>query len=720
MDMEGVSLNPVSDPPPEQVRRDISALQISLNSLVEALQDLQVDARDTPNMLTAEQLQRRFSESLGAFKEYLADAQKLNHTFQSLSDLLQRVQALTTEVERLQTQVNEEHTLSKVTAAIHASQEKTVQAFHDLSTDEYEVARLRNESRVRQGIDTKMDQFQLRAQERTELDIYRRQQSQVDAGQISARERAELDNFRQQKSYLESIQLAVRERSELDNLRQQQPLQLTVRDIQELATLRSERAQFQAVQLSAQDRADLATLRSQQSLQLTVNERAELVSLRNQRQQFNSLQLASNERTQLALLQEENKILREQKVSADKMRLDSSERSELENLRRQANQALTQLGEVHQVVVGTEASEGILHKVDNIENTLSTGKDAEQRNLTTFIPRTLRGISDSMTKVLNIVEKLPTDAESELPHKGRRTNEQLVGSNIIPRAERSSPPQEGHHRRSLSHSSSRASLATHELRHGHFKGAFNAVVRPSRSRTTLTGGSEMDVESTYGARASVVSPLPRVPEHHPFVPPSGPGTIPSRPDPQHGHTADLPVHSRDDIVTIIPVASPASTEITVNVRMSDALASTLRRRPNTVLFDNAIKVGDGSDQIGGYLPFATGLSTAVTKRFVEELVSIICVAVDERYEQLPKDVQKTMCMYNKMLKGGAQAADEYACLSCIRANRICLKKGKLSTTRFVMFIAPLRNPLSPDDLAHWVTDPSKAANLAPTAILSRG
>ncbi|KAG9664741.1 hypothetical protein KCU64_g458, partial [Aureobasidium melanogenum] len=123
------------------------------------------------------------------------------------------------------------------------------------------------------------------------------------------------------------------------------------------------------------------------------------------------------------------------------------------------------------------------------------------------------------------------------------------------------------------------------------------------------------------------------------------------------------------------------TNVGSKVDVNDDITMTLLRRPNEVLSSNAIKVGDGSDQIGRYAPFATGLGAAVTKRFAEELVSIICVANDERYEQLPKDVNKTGCMYNKMLRGGAQPDDEWACPLCVKANRICLKKGKISANR---------------------------------------
>lgn len=162
------------------------------------------------------------------------------------------------------------------------------------------------------------------------------------------------------------------------------------------------------------------------------------------------------------------------------------------------------------------------------------------------------------------------------------------------------------------------------------------------------------------------------------------------------------------------------TNVGSKVDVNDDITMTLLRRPNEVLSSNAIKVGDGSDQIGRYAPFATGLGAAVTKRFAEELVSIICVANDERYEQLPKDVNKTGCMYNKMLRGGAQPDDEWACPLCVKANRICLKKGKISAHRFVMFIAPLKNSTVPGhDLAHWVSDPSQGANLTQTAVLSR-
>ncbi|KAH0037696.1 hypothetical protein KCU78_g1639, partial [Aureobasidium melanogenum] len=338
MVMEGVVLNPVSDPSPQQVQRDVSILETRLNELVLAVQDLDsIDVRNAPNKLTAEQLQRRFVACSKALKQYVEDAQKLNQTFQSLSDTLQTVQELTTDVESLKAQVNEEHTLSSVTRAIDSSCNTLVDTFKELSTTEKEAQRLRTQALQSLSMDVKMKGL-------------------MDASS----DRVELNNYRKQQSHLDAIQLQAQDRADLVTLRNQQPLQITVDERTELATLRAARAQFQALQLPVQDRADLVAFRNQQPLQITVNERTELATLRAQRDQFRSLQIAINERSELTMLREENKILREQKVSADQMRLDSNERPELTMLRRLGVQAFNQLGEVHQAVTGSGASEGIV------------------------------------------------------------------------------------------------------------------------------------------------------------------------------------------------------------------------------------------------------------------------------------------------------------------------------------------------------------------------
>ncbi|KAG9565593.1 hypothetical protein KCU71_g4879, partial [Aureobasidium melanogenum] len=109
------------------------------------------------------------------------------------------------------------------------------------------------------------------------------------------------------------------------------------------------------------DRAELNNYRKQQShldaIQLQAQDRAGATSSPSR---LLSLQIASNERSELTMLREENKVLREQKVSADQMRLDSNERAELTMLRRMGVRAFDQVGEVHQAVTGSGASEGIV------------------------------------------------------------------------------------------------------------------------------------------------------------------------------------------------------------------------------------------------------------------------------------------------------------------------------------------------------------------------
>ncbi|KAG9524124.1 hypothetical protein KCU93_g6293, partial [Aureobasidium melanogenum] len=260
-----------------------------------------------------------------------------------------------------------------------------------------------------------------------------------------------------------------------------------------------------------------------------------------------------------------------------------------------------------------------------------------------------------------------------------------------------------------------------------FANAGASITRPSTApppattttpRRTLPTRQSTRLVPSPGAFAQIPSTLQGQ------TPAATQSTLPSAAssaEPETTAESDTVLETGNNIVTVTPVTDPILPAITVSIDVNDDIATTLLRRPNEVLSSNAIKVGDGSEQIGRYMPFATGLGAAVTKRFAEELVGIICVANDERYEQLPKDVNKTGCMYNKMLRGGAQPEDEWACPLCVKANRICLKKGKLSAGKFVMFIAPIRNARVPrHELAHWVSDPSQGANLTQTAVLSRG
>ncbi|KAH0382919.1 hypothetical protein KCU92_g5752, partial [Aureobasidium melanogenum] len=197
MVMEGVVLNPVSDPSPQQVQRDVSILETRLNELVRAVQDLDsVDVRNAPNMLTVEQLQRRFVACSKALKQYVEDAQKLNQTFQSLSDTLQTVQELTTEVKGLRARVNEEHTLSSVTRAIDSPCNTLVDTFKELSTTEKEAQRLRTQAFQSLSMDVKMKNLMDASSDRAELNNYRKQQSHLDAIQLQAQDRADLVTLR--------------------------------------------------------------------------------------------------------------------------------------------------------------------------------------------------------------------------------------------------------------------------------------------------------------------------------------------------------------------------------------------------------------------------------------------------------------------------------------------------------------------------------------------
>ena len=141
----------------------------------------------------------------------------------------------------------------------------------------------------------------------------------------------------------------------------------------------------------------------------------------------------------------------------------------------------------------------------------------------------------------------------------------------------------------------------------------------------------------------------------------------------------------------------------------------LTRQPNDILAGNFIKVGDGSGNYNIYQPFAEGLGESVIKRFVEDLMGIICKTSADKYERIGGSVQRNQCMYNKIAKGGAIPDHPHACTVCVRYNRICLRKVRVGNG-YVMFIAPLSTSgPNKSELGAWVVDITRPMEMPPAA-----
>lgn len=173
-----------------------------------------------------------------------------------------------------------------------------------------------------------------------------------------------------------------------------------------------------------------------------------------------------------------------------------------------------------------------------------------------------------------------------------------------------------------------------------------------------------------------------------------------------------PAHSQMYPFTINYHQRVSPSRITVSVEV-DSNAQLLRH-PNDILNANSIAVGDGSENVDGYQPFATNLGADVVHRFISDLTGLLCQMPESTYARLSQPVAKTMCMYKKAAKGNAQTEDFHACTLCVGHNRICLKKIKYSGG-FVMFIAPLKDShFRLSDLGAWIPNPSAPMRLPGT------
>jgi hypothetical protein len=468
-----------------------------------------------------------------------------------------------------------------------------------------------------------------------------------------------------------------------------------------------------------------------------------------------------------------------------------------------------------QVKLGT-----IQKSLNDIQNTLNSGNDANRNALKTFLPQKLREI-ERMLKNLS----LPTTTGSEeRVKKAGRLHSETEDREVVPLNETVIPPPDQltslrHRRHSRSSSQGSSILASmaepwiqggrkvvNKLQRTKSRGTLTDVAEvrgeseqepaptlpplpsfPSGSTQDLTGQSSLPFHqfgtvpqapatfsSQPGASAQAPNPLvppqpsainrnlvPRPsfsslqphafaqdPSYHPSFPSHQPGAITEAPNPfslppidlstqqtlvshqgrpQSGSLVQAPSlglpqpgpstqqaqaqHQEHPRFAIGPPLAHNPSGLTLSINVSGHV--TFSRHPYTVLLDNSIKVGDGTERYANYPPFATGLSQEVTERFISELMDLICVISEEKYALLGQTVRRYMCMYTKVAVLTNQGDANYACPRCVDLNRICLKKIKVGA-EYVMFIAPRENSghrLS--ELGAWVKDVTKPMDLPP-------
>ncbi|KAG9965875.1 hypothetical protein KCU61_g1265, partial [Aureobasidium melanogenum] len=130
--------------------------------------------------------------------------------------------------------------------------------------------------------------------------------------------------------------------------------------------------------------------------------------------------------------------------------------------------------------------------------------------------------------------------------------------------------------------------------------------------------------------------------------------------------------------------------------------------------NNGIRVGDGTTNIAGYPRLPGSLKQPVIDRLAQDFLGSICKVSQQQFDyHFTGNIHKTTCLFAKVKsqKADVGAAQNYACATCEKMNRICLAR----TDKDEIYIAPL----APDvrvpgadltELGAWVCRPAETMN----------